>query len=327
VVKQVDQAGHESAASPAVTVTVDTTPPPALPAPLGDSGVINDSTPTFTGSGAAADSIIKLYASTNGHEFEAGHTVSGADGTWTIPADKLDDGSYSISVKQFDAAGNVSPASPAVAVTIDTVPPAAPSEPVLEVNSDKGVSSSDGITNINTPTFSGTGAEANSVVKLYANKQEVGNTLSDAQGNWHITTGVLSDNTYNVVVKQFDKAGNMSDDSRSIDVTIDTVAPSLLSSDFHRSAGSVELTFSEDILLAPQGTFGLENALGHVVDFLGTGATWKISHSGTVLELDGLGLLGLIGTLHLVNTGGSLQDAAGNVVLIGSAGTFDIPLL
>jgi hypothetical protein len=221
----------------------------------------------------------------------------------------------------------VSPASPAVAVTIDTVPPAAPSEPVLEVNSDKGVSSSDGITNINTPTFSGTGAEANSVVKLYANETEVGNTLSDAQGNWHITTGVLSDNTYNVVVKQFDKAGNMSHDSGSIDVTIDTVAPKLLSSDFDRSAGSVELTFSEDILLAPQGTFGLENALGHVVDFLGTGATWKISHSGTVLELDGLGLLGLIGTLHLVNTGGSLQDAAGNVVLIGSAGTFDIPLL
>jgi hypothetical protein len=326
VVKQVDQAGHESAGSPAVTVTVDTTPPPALPAPLGDSGVINHSTPTFTGSGAAAGSIIKLYASTNGHEFEAGHTLSGADGAWSIPTDKLDDGSYSISVKQFDAAGNVSPASPAVAVTIDTVPPAAPGEPVLDVNSDKGVSSNDGITNINTPTFSGTGAEANSVVKLYANEQEVGNTLSDAQGNWHITTGVLRDDTYSVVVKQFDKAGNMSGDSGSIDVTIDTVAPKLLSSDFHRSSGSVELTFSEDILLAPHGTFALENEFGLVVDFLGAGATWKISHSGTVLELDDLGLLRLAGTLHLVNTGGSLQDAAGNVVLVGSAGTFSIPL-
>src|SRR5207249_6100421 len=75
-------------------------------------------------------------------------------------------------------------------------PPNAPSNLVL--TTDSGVSTSDGITNVNTPTFSGSAA-ANSTVTLYASNVQVGSGIANSSGIWNITLGsALADGNYNV---------------------------------------------------------------------------------------------------------------------------------
>src|SRR5260370_3326586 len=63
------------------------------------------------------------------------------------------------SAKVTDVAGNPSSASATFTVTEDTTAPNAPTVPDLIAASDSGTSSTDNITNVTTPTFSGT-AEA-----------------------------------------------------------------------------------------------------------------------------------------------------------------------
>ena len=70
---------------------------------------------------------------------------------------------HSFTATATDAAGNTGAASTALAVTIDTTAPVAPS--ITAFSTDSGVVG-DGITNDTTLTLTGT-AEANSTVKVY----------------------------------------------------------------------------------------------------------------------------------------------------------------
>jgi erythromycin esterase-like protein len=59
-----------------------------------------------------------------------GTAVVAADGSWSVtPTTALADGAHSITTRATDAAGNVSPVSPALALTVDTAAPAAPAAP------------------------------------------------------------------------------------------------------------------------------------------------------------------------------------------------------
>lgn len=134
-VRQVDAAGNTSADSPAITFTVDRSAPgvpsgtPDLAA-ASDSGasntdnVTNEREPTFNGSGALANTGVALFA--NG--VEIGRTAADASGNWTykVPGAKaLGDGTYAITVRQFDTAGNMSGDSMALSITVDNVGPSA----------------------------------------------------------------------------------------------------------------------------------------------------------------------------------------------------------
>ncbi|WP_193315750.1 Ig-like domain-containing protein, partial [Janthinobacterium aquaticum] len=92
-------------------------------------------------------------------------TAVATGGAWSITSSALASGTHSLSVKAVDAAGNSSVASAALSINIDTIAPAAPSAPVLALASDSGNSSTDGVTNVTTPTVTGT-AEAGSTVTL-----------------------------------------------------------------------------------------------------------------------------------------------------------------
>ncbi|MCP4380668.1 MAG: Ig-like domain-containing protein, partial [Hyphomicrobiales bacterium] len=81
--------------------------------------ITNDDTPTFSGT-AEADSTVRLYAD----GVEVGSAVA-TGGTWSITASTLADDTYDITARATDAAGNESPASAALSVTIDTTAPAA----------------------------------------------------------------------------------------------------------------------------------------------------------------------------------------------------------
>lgn len=107
---------------------IDTISPATPPAPdlvaSSDTGQSNtdnitaDTTPTFTGT-AEAYATVTLYA--NGSL--AGTTTANSAGSYTVTSSTLAPGTYSVTVKAKDAAYNVSGASPALVILLNTSSP------------------------------------------------------------------------------------------------------------------------------------------------------------------------------------------------------------
>ncbi|WP_040392170.1 S-layer family protein, partial [Cellvibrio sp. BR] len=107
------------------------------------------------------------------------------------------------------------------AVLVDAVVPNAPSAPDLADLSDSG-NNTDNITNDTTPTLTGT-AEAGSTVTLYdTDGTTVLGTATATGGNWSITSTTLSEGSHSLTAKATDTAGNESDASGVLTITIDT---------------------------------------------------------------------------------------------------------
>ncbi len=116
--------------------------------------------------------------------------------------------------------------STATGVLVDGIAPAAPSAPDLIAASDSGLSNTDNITKVTTPTFTGT-AEANSTVTLYNSSIPLGTTTVNESGLWSITVSELSWGTYNLTAKAKDSAGNLSAASEVLIVEIDIFPPAV----------------------------------------------------------------------------------------------------
>lgn len=208
-------------------VVVDTTAPAAPAAPalatLSDSGssstdrVTNDSTPTFIGT-AEAGSMVALFDGA----VQVGSSTATGEG-YSVTASLLSDGVHTLTVTATDPFGNASPASPGVLVTIDTSIPPAPSTPDMASGSDSGSSQADNITNVATPTFSGT-AESGSTVTLFDGATQVGSGTATG-GNYSFASSALSSGGHTVTAMSTDLAGNTSAASSGLSVTIDTASP------------------------------------------------------------------------------------------------------
>ncbi len=235
-VRQVDKAGNTSGASSPIALTIDASAPAALTGVFlsSDTGVLDNDRITradyavLAGGGAEANTAIRVM---RGDDL-IGSGTSDANGNWNVQSDAaLLDGVHTVTVHQQDKAGNAGAASAPLTFTVDTVAPSeAPPKPTLDAASDTGISASDGITSDTTPTFTGTGAMANTVVGLYLNDREAGTAMTDAAGNWAITAlgdgdAGLVDGAYSVGLKQFDVAGNASDYSALFNLVVDTSAP------------------------------------------------------------------------------------------------------
>jgi len=213
------------------TYTLDHTAPSAPSTPAMSSGtdsgssssdaITSNTTPVFTGTGEA-NATVKLY-DTDGTTLLGTATADGA-GNWSITSSTLGAGSHTLTVKQTDAAGNVSPAGSGLAVVIDTGA-SAPATPALASASDSATLG-DHITNDATPTITGT-AEANASVTLYDTDGStvLGTASADGSGAWSITASTLGDGAHTLTVKQTDPAGNVSAASTGLALTIDTAAP------------------------------------------------------------------------------------------------------
>ncbi len=223
-----DAAGNTGVASAALSVTIDT----AAAAPstpdidvASDSGTsnsddyTNDTTPTLNGT-SEANASVDVFE----NAVLLGTTTANGSGNWTFTTAALPAGVKSFTARQTDTAGNVSPVSGALAVTID-VTAAAPGVPDLDVASDTGTSSTDNLTNDNTPTLSGSGADAGATVQLFSSTTLIASTTADGSGNWTITTPVIGDGSHDFNAKQIDLAGNTSAPSPNLPVVVDTVAP------------------------------------------------------------------------------------------------------
>lgn len=223
-----DVAGNTSVASSVFTISIDTTvTTPGLPdmtdnTDTGSSStdnLSNDTTPGFTGT-AASSSTVTLISSVDG---TVGSATADGTGSWDITTEELSEGMHEITATSTNGAGDTSTASSALSINIDTSV-ATPSTPDMTSDSDNGSSSTDNVTSDTTPNFTGT-AEANSTVTLTSSIDgDVGTTTADAMGNWIITTSELTEETHDITATASDEAGNVSEASPALNITIDVPA-------------------------------------------------------------------------------------------------------
>jgi Ca2+-binding RTX toxin-like protein len=214
---QVDVTDH-----PIIIEVADGSAPPVTSLPTApviagfspDSNIVGDSitnarTLTLTGV-AEANSTVNIFDGT----MQLGTAPANSNGTWSFVTGILADGAHSLTATDTDAAGNTGIASSALAVTVDTV---APNAPVIV---------GDAIFNTNEVTLTGT-AEANSTLNVFDGTTQVGTATANDSGAWTVTTGTLADGTHSFTAMDTDAAGNTSEASRALNLTIDTAVPTI----------------------------------------------------------------------------------------------------
>ncbi|WP_164486745.1 Ig-like domain-containing protein [Pseudomonas chlororaphis] len=227
-----DPAGNESEPSDPYIVIVDTTPPvkPGIGTggieeaidnvgpivDIGNGGTTDDNTPTFGGGGLQPGDKVTIIDD----GLVIGEVIVGDDGRWEFTPDPaLEDGTHPITVVVTDPAGNASEESDPYIVIVDTVAPLPPT--IDRVWDDQGTTPGEinpgDITDDAQPDISGT-AEPGSTVIIYDNGVEIGRELVDLDGNWtHTPVPPLLNGPHELTAKAQDPAGNISDQSNSID--------------------------------------------------------------------------------------------------------------
>lgn len=197
--------------------TASTTPPatptatpPAAPtiasfstdSGVAGDGVTNDNALELKGA-AAAGSTVKIYDGST----QIGSTTATSTGSWDYITKVLTDAKHTLTATATNASGQTSAASAAVAVTVDTKVPAAPTIAKDAVNSS------------NQAVVSGS-AEANSTIKVYDGTTQVGTAMTNSSGAWGLTTSALSIGSHVLTAKATDLAGNVSAASAGVDPVI-----------------------------------------------------------------------------------------------------------
>jgi len=222
-----DASGNESAPSAGLTVTIDTVAPapPSVPDLVEDSdtgssqedNVTGDTTPTFAGT-AEANSQVFI---TNGLLQEGAFAFGGIYEVGF--SNGLPNGTHFIQAHAFDLAGNESPLSNALQITIDSEPPSYTID--LLPGSDSGQHNWDNVTKVVRPSFAIT-TVANATVDLMVNGNAVASGTTDGEGVITLTPeNDLSPGDLIVYARVQDEHGNASTDEGSIIVRIDTSAP------------------------------------------------------------------------------------------------------
>ncbi|WP_420592151.1 Ig-like domain-containing protein [Bacterioplanoides sp.] len=201
--------------------------------------------------------------------------------------------------------------------SLDREAPAVSAAPALDAASDSGVSSSDRITNDNTPTFSGS-AEAGSVVTLSSSIDGVvGSAIANAvNGSWSVTTNTLSDGNHNITTTVRDNAGNTSAASAATAVQIDTARPVVQS--FSRTNPVAEETSFNFVVWLVQ--FNEAVTAVDSADFSVTGTTAGLDIilisdlSRFEVRARGGDLTDLNGVVGLNFNNPNISDIAGNII-------------
>lgn len=224
------EAKGESDRSATFDFTIDITAPdkPVIEQVYDDKGWLqsalsqgqstDDTTPTLSGK-AEAGSTVRIYDSGN----LLGSTVADAAGNWSFtPNPALLDGDHLFTVTAQDKAGSTSVESNGFAITIDTVPPAAP---VIELvfddqGSQTGYLNSGDLTDDSKPTISGT-AEAFAKVVIRDHGLEIGHAMADSEGKWSFEPFLpMGLGPHKLTAEAIDAAGNTSELSNRFDLTL-----------------------------------------------------------------------------------------------------------
>ena len=237
-----DTTGRESAKSDPIEINLDTEAP-AQPAiggiedntgdetgPIAAGGTTDETRPVISGSGAEADTIIRIFD----NEKEIGSVKVAEDGTWSFqPAegDALEAGNHIITVVSEDRAGNQSEASESWTIIVQDDLPLPRNSTFDEVHDDIAMDTGNqlpgSLINDNQPTFRGTGV-AGEMVYLYDEAELLATFLVEESGNWEYTPPeALAEGDHNFRVA-------FGDDTQPLtaripeagwDIEIDTIAP------------------------------------------------------------------------------------------------------
>jgi Ca2+-binding RTX toxin-like protein len=218
--KAVDQNNNESLISQALNVTIRNVPQKLDLIATSDTGssigdnYTADVTPTVTGF-AEAGTLVEIFDNTT----KLGEVTAAADGKWSFTTNTLTEGTHLLKAraqnKQF---GTFDDFSTPLTITIDTTKPGggagvAPADLDLIAASDNGVSNTDNVTSIKTPTITGT-AEPGSIVTLYSDLDgELGKATTGSDGKWTITVSrrkKMRVGNHSLTAQAVDKAGNTS---------------------------------------------------------------------------------------------------------------------
>jgi len=285
-----DPAGNNGS-SPTVTFTIDSTPP-TIVINSGNAIVTNDNTPRIPGTSSEPNGTnvsVTLDGQTN--------ITPMSGGAWFIDWPlTLADGSYIVTARVTDAAGNSTATSQTV--TIDrTAPAVAISAPT------SGSTLAD-----NTPIILGT-AEPASTVKVYVDGILIGTVTADGVGNWGIVSPVLTDGNHNVYATATDGSGNVGTsptrtftvDSGLPTVVINNGNPIFTNDNTPTISGSTSEPTGTTITIIVNGTTRTATA---------SGGTWTINWPITLST----------GT-YVVNA--SVTDVAGNTATTAQPLTLD----
>jgi hypothetical protein len=130
-------------------------------------------------------------------------------------------------------------------VVPDTEAPDAPTIDLIAASD--SANPDDNITSDKTPNLSGV-AEAGSTVNVYNGAVLVATTTANDQGLWSAELAALADGVYTLTATATDAAGNVSDLSEGLEVTVDTVtakptiSEDVVWSDNEDHSGSATLT-------------------------------------------------------------------------------------
>lgn len=179
--------------------------------------------------GAFSYSLVSSASYPDNNAFTLGAGASAGQLLTRAVLDYETKASYNIRVAITNACSLSYEQSFTITVTdVDDTPPPAPSTPDLTAGSDSGVSATDNITNVVSPTFSGT-AEPGTTVRLVDTDglTVLGSTTATSGGNWSITSASLSPGTHTVSAKATNAAGNVSAASPGLLIIIDTTPPTV----------------------------------------------------------------------------------------------------
>jgi len=215
------------------------------------------------------------------------------------------EGSHSYTARQTVNLFVSPPTSPLI-VSVDRTAPTTPGLPGLQVGSDSGISSTDNLTNDNTPTFAVLSTD--SYFRVQRGGIQIG---GDYETGSEYTTALQADGTYAYALRAVDAAGNVSEASLTHSVTIDTVAPDV--------PGTPDLQAGSDSGIS--NSDNLTNDSTPTLDLPSTGAYYRLTRDGTPVTGDfatGAYTSALLadGTYAFVARS---VDAAGNVSAVGQA--------
>jgi PKD repeat protein len=242
---------QRDSATVTTTATISTAPIVVTPAPLPLAATEGASTGTQTlaeFTEADTEHIASDFSALVdwGDDSTSNGTIAEAPGSFAVQGSHvyLDPGTYTVSVV---VQGNGQTSLLTEPITV--APVVVPLFGGLDPSSDSGVSSSDGITCISTPTFRGTttpgarvlviGSAFGGTAPLY-----IGQIAADASGSWSITTTHLVDGRYSFVAYAENAAGRIRNQHVLVPngLLIETTPPSVTLSSFNIARSTVVIS-------------------------------------------------------------------------------------